>query len=166
MGLFDALYLGSELALMSDLPFYSTVTGMYVSVSEIVNRVGLATAAQLSADSGETPDETLILSVIQEAEAEVNGYLAARYRVPVDLTAHPELNAALRGRATDIALWRLFARRPPVPDEYEKLYKSAKEWLTMVAKGEIPLPATATPAATTSKEPQGGYGTTSEAMDW
>ncbi len=164
MGLFDALYLGSELVLMEDLPFYSTVTSVYASVQQFVDRLGATKASELTADSGTTPDEAKLLADLQEAEGEVNRYLAKRVQVPVDLTAHPELASMLRGLTLDIAVYRVHTRRPPVPEDHKTLYENAIKALIELAKNESTLPAATTPASNAADEPTYGYG--GSESDW
>ncbi len=125
----------------------------YITTQNLIDRVGSTKAAQLTTDSGSTPDSALLAEVTAEAEGEVNGYLARRYAVPVDLTAHPELAATLRGKTLDIAVYRLHVRRPPVPDAHKDIYDSAIKWLTAVSKGEIVLPAATTPPSGTADSP-------------
>lgn len=130
----------------------------YIVNDDIVDRVGSATAAQLSADSGDTPDSDVLTEVRNSAEGEVNGYLAVRYAVPVDLSAHADLTATLKGFALDVAVYRLYGRRSPVPENVRRMRDDAIAWLTKVSKGEIVLPAAATPASTTANQPTAAWG--------
>ncbi len=142
-----SLYLGSEWALVDQS------TTSYISASDLIDRVGEAVAGQLTTEAGLTPDETKVGKVAEEAEGEVNGYLARLYAVPVDLSAYPELAATLRGKVLDIAVFRLFALRPPVPEEYKLLWEAAVKWLALVSKGEIVLPASTRLTSTAATKP-------------
>lgn len=130
----------------------------YIVNQDLIDRVGTATAAQLTTDSGATPSTTVIDEVRQSAEGEANGYLAKRHAVPVDLTTHPDLAATLKGFVLDIGVFRLMSRRPPVADAYRDARNDAVAWLEKVAKGDVVLPAAATPASTTADDPAGGWG--------
>jgi phage gp36-like protein len=130
----------------------------YIVNQDIIDRVGTSRAAQLTTDSGTTPSQAVLDEVRGGAEGEANGYLARRYAVPVDLTAHADLAGTLKTFVLDIAVYRLHLRRPPAPDHAAQSRKEAVEWLKLVAKGEIVLPAAVTPAATTSDYPVAEWG--------
>lgn len=130
----------------------------YIVNSDIIARVGSAAAVQLSADSGDMVDAAVLDEVRLSSEGEVNGYLAKRYAVPVDLSAHPDLAATLKGFALDVAVYRLHARRPPVPEDIRRMRDEAIKWFENVAKGMIPLPAAATPASSQADQPTIAWG--------
>lgn len=148
------LLLGSEGLLIHA----GAATGMYASVQQLIDRLGTARAAQLTAESGSTPDGDLLLTIIDEAEGEVNSYLARRFAVPVDLGAHPELAGMLRSRTLDVAVFRTMARRPPVPEPIKAMYDSAVKALREMAAGDSNLPAATTPASQQSDRPLASYG--------
>ncbi len=130
----------------------------YIVNQDIIDRVGTTAATQLTSDSGGTPDSGVLDEVRLSSEGEVNGYLSKRYAVPVDLTAHADLAATLKGFTLDVAEYRLRSRRDSMAEVHEKMYANAKEWLEKVRKGEIPLPAALTPVSTTADKPLQGYG--------
>ena len=130
----------------------------YIVNQDIIDRVGSNAAAQLSADSGGTPAATVLDEVRLSSEGEVNGYLATRYAVPVDLSAHADLAATLKAFTMDIAVYRLHLRRPPVAEDVRRSRDDAVKWLEGVAKGVIDLPAATTPASTTSDQPGASWG--------
>src|SRR5262249_39230759 len=82
---------------------------------------------------------------------EADGYLAARYATPVDLSAHPELAAVLKSFVLDLAEYRLHNRRPPVPDDVVRRHREAIEWLQRIVRGQVSLPAMTAVAANTSR---------------
>lgn len=130
----------------------------YIVNQDIIDRVGNDTAAQLTTDSGTTPDQTVLDKIRLNSEGEANSYLSKRYAVPVDLTAHADLAEALKGFVLDIAVYRLSLRRLPVPKDYEQARNNAIKWFERVAKGEVHLPAAVTPASTTSDDPPPSWG--------
>ena len=75
------------------------------------------------------------------AAGEADSYLARRHAVPVDLGGHPQVQAVLVGFVLDLAVYRLHARRPPVPQDVVRRREEAVEWLRRVAEGEVYLPA-------------------------
>jgi phage gp36-like protein len=74
----------------------------------------------------------VVASKLADADAEIDGYLAGRYTLP--LTSVPE---ALRRIACDIARYHLYDDR--VTEAVQKRYDDAIKFLRMVAKGEVQL---------------------------
>ena len=130
----------------------------YIVNQDIIDRVGNAKAAQLTTDSGSTPDSAVLDEVRKSSEGEADSYLARRYATPVDLTAHPELAATLKGFVLDIAVYRLHGRRAPVSEAHEKARDQAIEWLKQLAEGKIVLPAASTPSSTNADDPLSAWG--------
>ena len=130
----------------------------YISNQDLIDRVGSTRAAELTTDSGSTPDADKVTEARLGAEGEVNGYLARRYAVPINLTAHPDLAAALKSITLDVAAYRLHTLRQPVPEEVSSVRKMAIEWCSKVSRGEIVLPAAATPASATADSPTVSWG--------
>lgn len=118
---------------------------MYATLQNMLDRFGQAELQQLT-DIGEVAsggvDEEVLDRALTDAAAEINGYLAARYVLP--LASTPTL---LVGIATDIARYRLY--RDAVTETVEKRYKAAVKMLENIAAGKISLglDASAAPAA-------------------
>ncbi|MDW8357857.1 DUF1320 domain-containing protein [Thermus sp.] len=91
-------------------------------------------------------------AALAEAWGEVESYLAQRYALPL-----PSLPEALKARALDIAVYRLFLRRgirPGTADEAVlSRYRDAVAWLRDVALGKAALPL---PPAGQPLPPRGG----------
>lgn len=132
----------------------------YINNQDIIDRVGNSAAVQLTTDAGSVVDTNVLDEVRKSAEGEANGFLARRYAVPVDLTAHPDLAGTLKGMVLDIAVYRLHARRTPVSDGDQRMRDQAIKWLTSVSTGTIVLPAAATPASTGADDPTSTWGST------
>lgn len=116
----------------------------YITNTDIQERLGSAAYVQLTDDDGNGQAD---IGVVDEArlaaEGEVNSYLARRYQVPIDLTAHPELSDILASVTLDLVEYRLRLRRPPVGRDVHELRAHAADWLTRVADGRIELPSAA-----------------------
>jgi len=134
----------------------------YIVNQDIVDRVGVDRAVQLSSDSGTAVNTDVLDEVRLSSEGEVNGYLAKRYAVPVDLTAHPDVAATLKGFTLDIAVFRLIARRQPVPEDVRRIHDDVLKWLIAVAKGDVNLPADAPPASATADAPTIDWGSSEQ----
>jgi len=134
----------------------------YIVQADLEGRVGAAKLLQLTTDSGATIDAAVVAEIMGSAEGEVNGYLARRYAVPVDLTAHADVQATLKGFCLDLAAYRAHLRRPPVPEDISKARSNAVEWLKMVSEGKIVLPAATTPASTGADDPKPSWGSNAQ----
>ena len=116
----------------------------YITNSDIESRLGSATYVQLTDDDGNGQAD---VAVVDEArlgsEGEVNGYLARRYQVPIDLTTYPELTELLATVTLDLVERRLRQRRPPVPEAAVRKAEQTIQWLEGVAAGTLELPSAA-----------------------
>lgn len=112
----------------------------YTTLAEMETRFGTAELAELTDRvSGEVPDAEVIGRAIADAEAEIDGYLAARYSVP--LINVPPLIARL---ASDLARYFLCGARA---NELERArYADAVKTLRAIGKGEMILDAGTVPA--------------------
>lgn len=112
--------------------------GTYISQSDIVP--GLLTEEQLvqltqdDVDADEV-DSDVVTAVIAEAEAEVDGYLGARYALPLDST--PQIVKSLAARVTR---YRLHTRRPgSIADWLQRDYDTATRLLEKISTGVVTL---------------------------
>ncbi|MFQ6048083.1 MAG: gp436 family protein [Phycisphaerae bacterium] len=114
----------------------------YITNSDIEQRLGTSSYIQLTDDEGTgSANEARVDEARLGAEGEANSYLARRYAVPVDLSAHAELQAVLKSFVLDLAEYRLHARRPPIPSDVVRRREQAVTWLRRVAAGQVHLPA-------------------------
>lgn len=112
--------------------------GTYVSQSDIVPAyMSESELIQLTQDTAgtETVDTNTLAAVITAAEAEVDGYLGARYSLP--FSSVPQLVTELAARCT---VWRLYRRRNLVPpealkDDYVDLVRTLRD----ISKGVVTL---------------------------
>lgn len=103
----------------------------------------------------EDPDEreieiaSIIDGAIGDADAEIDGYLAKRYPVPI--APAPKIINKL---SKDIAVYNLYSRRgidESKPDKnYLNRYQAAIKFLTLVAEGKVSLGAQADDPASAS----------------
>lgn len=93
----------------------------------------------------------ILAEAVSDAEAEIDGYLAKRYPVPLDPV--PPVIAKL---AKDIAVYNLFARVGISEDDRTKTYltryNAAVAYLRLVAEGKVDVAG----AAGSSAAPSGG----------
>ncbi|WP_445157403.1 gp436 family protein [Halomonas sp. E14] len=118
---------------------------MYASVADMVARFGETEIVELTdlEHTGEI-DTAVAERALEDASAEIDGYLASRYRLPV--TDTPRLLSTL---CTDIARYRL--QKGVSTEQARQRYEDAVARLRGIARGEINLPLESPPPA--SAEP-------------
>jgi len=89
---------------------------------------------ELTADSGTSPDLTVINECINKAAAEIDSYLGLRYQVPF-----ADVPARVQALAVDLAIYHLYSRRSVVPAVREKNYHQGLAFLREVAAGKAVL---------------------------
>jgi phage gp36-like protein len=102
----------------------------YCTQDDIEKMMPLSDLADLTTESGATPDAGVVSEVIAKAGAEIDSYLAVRYVLP--LAATPD---EIKHRAVDLAIYYLYARRSMMPEIRRDNYKDAVAWLKDVAAG-------------------------------
>lgn len=108
----------------------------YIVQNDLLSQVSNAQLIQLTDDAKTgSVDATKVTQAITEAEAEVNGYVATRYAVPVAAPV-PDLVKKL---SVDIAIYNLYRRRQRIPENVTKSYDDAVAKLKDIAKGLITL---------------------------
>jgi phage gp36-like protein len=122
----------------------------YLTTADLAARLGADLYARLTDRvGGASADSAVAQQLIDEAAAESDALLAARYATPVDLVEHPELADLLAARVLDIAEYNAWKSSPfvtAVPDRVRALYDAALRWLGDVARGALPLPGAIAPA--------------------
>lgn len=105
----------------------------YADQQALIERFGESELIRLS-DHNNTGviDAGVVAGKLADADAEIDGYLAGRYTLP--LTTVPE---ALRRIACDIARYHLYDDR--VTEAVQKRYDDAVKFLVMVSKGQVQL---------------------------
>lgn len=119
----------------------------YASTDQLIDRFGERMLIDLT-DRAEVPTGAIVASVVDRAlsdtDAEIDGYLAGRYALPLAETPPQLLDLALT-----IAIYKL---HPSEPDpKISKDYDRALKTLAQISTGVVRLPAAgAEPAAATS----------------
>lgn len=114
----------------------------YATQSDLEERFGPQELAQLTDRvDGLMPDPAVVARAIADAEAEIDGYLAARYAVPLGTVP-----AVLVRLTCDIARYRLYDDR--VTEAVRTRYTDAIAFLRAVAKGDARIEGETALAAT------------------
>jgi phage gp36-like protein len=110
----------------------------YLTAEDLAAQVPAHQLLELADDDGDgQADAAVLAAAIAAAEATVDGYLQARYRLP--LAAVP---AVLTRLARDLAVWELWSRRDTPEVEKRPVYlrwKEALRFLEKLAAGEVLL---------------------------
>lgn len=118
---------------------------MYAAAQDMLDRFGTPRLVQLTdinAPATGTVNATVLARALEDATAEIDGYLVGRMGLPL---ASPP--AVLKLHCCTIAHFRLLGAA--ADDATTEAYKAAVAYLARVAKGEISLTAPAdAPAAT------------------
>lgn len=116
------------------------ISGLYGD-DELLRVAELEETGQLDADA--------VSRALDNASAEIDGYIGARYVLPVATT--PTLSRL----AVDISLYRLALKSGPRTAEHRVRYDDAIKFLTLVAAGKATVGIPETPDA---EEPEEEYG--------
>lgn len=114
----------------------------YCTQADLTDRYGQAMLVQLtdraSPKSG-LVDAAVIDRALADADAEIDGYLAARYALPLSSTP-----ALLKDLAQRVAIYKL--HRQVTPDKISQDYDLARADLQRISKGDIVLQVAGIPA--------------------
>ncbi len=110
---------------------------MYATLEDLTRQIPEDLLIQLTDDVGSGVIDTAVTNTaLETADVEIDGYLGARYSLPM-----AEVPAVLIKYAVDIAVYNLYSRREAPPENRVKRYDDAIAFLKMVATGRISLGA-------------------------
>lgn len=112
----------------------------YATESDMTERFGALELEQLTdRDAGLVIDTVVLGRALGDADAEINGYLATRYTLPLASTP-----AVLVRLACDIARYQLFEKG--ATDSVRQRYQDAVSLLKRLSSGEVQLAGAAAAA--------------------
>lgn len=107
----------------------------------------------------EGPNTAVITELLDRAQAIVDGKLAVRYAVPVDVTTYTTVHPLLRGLTIHIAVYHAVGGRNDVVSDAKKtMYESAMKYLQELHDGDADLPGVSPLPSSTINDQQGEYG--------
>lgn len=107
----------------------------YATLADIRERLPEESLVNLTddSDSGQV-DEAVVARAIADADAEIEGYLARRHKLPVSPV--PNL---VRKVSVELAIYHLHSRRGGAPEEWRTRYEDARRLLENIARGLVSL---------------------------
>jgi phage gp36-like protein len=108
----------------------------YATKQDMIDRYGEAELIDLSDRAGalDAIDDGVLATAIDDAEAEINGYLSGRYTLPF-----PSIPRILTRHACTIARYNLLGDRAADVDQATTTYKAAIAFLKLAASGDVSL---------------------------
>lgn len=105
----------------------------YATKQNLIDRFGDKELAELTdRTNGAVIDDTVVTRALNDADALINGYLAAKYTLPLAVVP-----AALEPVASDVARYYLYEDR--VTDIVKNRYEDRVAWLEGVSRGTVNL---------------------------
>ena len=120
----------------------------YAVTADVTASFNSTRLAELTADSGSTPDSTRISNEITSVEGLIDSYLLSRYTTPV--TGPAAVLTAIKPHAVALVLYGLFQDRL-LAEAYSSIRDDrdrALEWLKAIRDGKGSLTGAATPETT------------------
>ena len=107
---------------------------VYGSIQAMVDRFGQREIIQISDRTGDADgiDDAVVNRALEDAGAEIDGYLAGRYKLPLSAVPRVLVNVGC-----DIARYRLYDDR--VTDQVRTRYEDAVKFLGLVSTGKLSL---------------------------
>lgn len=105
----------------------------YATADDLIERYGEEELIRLTDRTGSgVADADTVARALSDADAEIDGYLASRYALP--LQSVPNVLVRI---ACDIARYRLWADR--ASDEVRRRYEDARRYLESLSRGDVTL---------------------------
>ena len=107
----------------------------YATQQDIIDRYSLDELLILTdRDRDDQPDTAVVDRALDDATAEIDTYLSARYQMPL-----PTVPDVLLRLCVDIAIYRLSTDRAGGTEERRKRYEDATRLLVRISTGEVSL---------------------------
>ncbi|MEW5790030.1 MAG: gp436 family protein [Pseudomonadota bacterium] len=108
----------------------------YLTAAELATRYGQDRLIDITDHDGDgLANDPMIAQAIADASAEIDGYLATRYQLPL-----PTVPAMIARIASDIAIYRLLSlRRMGDIEDARRRYEDARRLLEAISRGTVAL---------------------------
>lgn len=119
----------------------------YCDQDDILKLIPEQDLAELTTESGETPDDEVVADCIAAADGEIDSYLGVKYSVP--LATVPD---RVKWLSADMAIYHLYSRRGVAPEVRRQKYLDAVTFLKDVVAGTAKIVGLAGEAAATTPD--------------
>ncbi len=106
----------------------------YCTQADLLALIPEKELAQLTAETGNTPDAEVVAAAIAKADAEIDGYLGLRYVLPLAATP-PQIKSL----SEDMAVYHLYSRRGIMAEVRRQKYRDAVAFLKDVGGGRAEI---------------------------
>lgn len=126
----------------------------YATLDNLKERLGKDYARLTDRSAATTADDDVGQAILDGAHGTIDGYLAKRFRVPVDATGDTSLSQFLLKHVLNLAVfdaWESNPFRKDIPERVKYSYEQTIRLLRDIAAGKAELPgASAIPSANVS----------------
>ncbi len=106
----------------------------YCTQADLLKMIPEKELAELTAESGDTPDDEVVAEAIAKADGEIDSYAGVRYQVPL-----LPVTSQVKALSVDLAIYHLYSRRSVVPAVRRQRFEAALAFLRAVAEGQAVL---------------------------
>lgn len=112
----------------------------YATLTHLIDRFGEKELTELAGRSDICEiDPEPVARALEDADSEINGYLAVRYSVPVQILPSLTVPGVVVRLACDMARYRLYLYAGSVPESVQTAYDNAIKLLRDLAAGKADL---------------------------
>jgi len=119
----------------------------YCAQADLLKMIPQKELAELTAESGDAPDDEVVAEAISKADAEIDSYAGVRYQVPLS-----PVSAQVKALSVALAIYHLYGRRSVAPAVRRQQYEAAVAFLKAVAAGQAVLEGQAGELAGVNRE--------------
>ncbi|MBW1916401.1 MAG: DUF1320 domain-containing protein [Deltaproteobacteria bacterium] len=119
----------------------------YCSQDDLLKMIPLEELAEITSESGGTPDAAVVAEAIAKADSEIDAYCGVQYLVPFD-----PVPDRVKSLSVDIALYHLYSRRSVAPVVRRQKYEDALVQLKAIAQGTAVVSVSGSTATSTGRE--------------
>ncbi|MDD3582337.1 MAG: DUF1320 domain-containing protein [Desulfobacca sp.] len=106
----------------------------YCSQDDLLKMIPEEELAEITSESGGTPDPAVVAEAIAQADSEIDVYCAVKYAVPFD-----PVPSLVKSLSVDLAVYHLYSRRSVAPEVRRQNYEDALSLLKAIAQGTAVL---------------------------